>query len=71
MGGLSGLVILAGEDRLEQKGRRRRYDILRCWPFGAKSGLAGPARCADNLVKQAWTHMEAASFRAASGANMC
>jgi hypothetical protein len=44
---------LPGDDRLEQKVRGPRYDILRCWPFGADFDLADAAKRADNSVTSA------------------
>ncbi len=39
-----------GDDRLDQRERVGRHDILRCWLFGVDFELAAAAKRADNLV---------------------
>jgi hypothetical protein len=39
-----------GEDRLDQRERVSRHDMLCCWPFKRDFNLADAAKRADNLV---------------------
>jgi hypothetical protein len=62
---------LPGDDRLEQKGRGPRYDVLRCWLVGADFDLADAAKRADNSVTGALDSHQDGAAKAVAGGSMC